>query len=127
MVTTLYAGILGLIYIALSLFVIRGRFKERVSIGAGAEEGLFKRIRLHGNFIEYVPLALILMMLAEQEGTPENWMHILGRVLILGRLLHIWGYYRSEGVSIGRTGGMILTFGVIITASVLCIRTYYVF
>jgi len=127
MVTTLYAGILGLLYIGLSLFVIRGRFKYRVGVGDGGDDALFKRIRLHGNFIEYVPFALILMVLAEREGAPEQWMHGLGLALVVGRLLHIYGFSRTDGTSFGRFVGTVITFFVIIVASVLCIRSYFVF
>lgn len=125
MVTTVYAGLLGLIYLALSIFVIMGRWKYRVNMGDGGSENLLKRIRLHGNFIEYVPLALILMFLSEQEDASEMTIHILGMALVIGRIMHPIGLYNKFGASIGRSGGMFLTFAVIFTASLICIKSFF--
>jgi uncharacterized membrane protein YecN with MAPEG domain len=127
MVTILYAGILGLMYIALSLYTIAGRFKYNQNIGDGGHESMAKRIRVHGNFIEYVPLALILLMLAEFEGAAENTLHALGGALVFARLIHPIGLMRKKGPSLCRSGGMLITFGVIIVASIICIRSYYTY
>ena len=61
MIISLYAGILALIYIGLSGYVIQGRFKNKVSLGDNNNADMQKRIRVHGNFAEYVPLALFLI------------------------------------------------------------------
>ena len=127
MVTSLYAGLLGLIYIALSAYVILGRFKYQVSLGDNGNSEMLKRIRVHANFMEYVPLALILMILAEVEGSPELILHILGIVLVISRLIHPIGTMRVVGSSLGRSGGMVLTFLVILVAAILCIKSYFIF
>jgi len=56
-----YGAILGLIFIGLSAMIIRERRIAAVSLGAGDNEVLLRRIRAHANFAEYVPIALILM------------------------------------------------------------------
>lgn len=127
MVTTLYAGILGLIYIALSFYVIKGRFKNQIALGDGGNTDMAKRIRVHANFIEYVPLALLLFVLAEFEGTSEILIHGLCIALIVGRLAHIYGVMTKEGTSIGRAGGMILTFLSMAVASIICIQSFFIF
>lgn len=127
MVTPLYAGILGLLYVAISAYTILGRFKHNVNLGDGDNEDMFKRIRIHSNFIEYVPFALLLMVLAEVEGSSETLIHVLGVALVIGRIIHPFGVARVIGPSIGRSGGMILTFLVIITAAILCIKSYFIF
>ena len=127
MVTTLYAGILGLIYVGLSAYVIMGRFKHQVTLGDNGNPDLLKRIRIHANFIEYVPLALILMVLVEFEGISEMIIHALGISLVISRAAHVFGVACAKNVSIWRSGGMILTFLVIITAAVLCIKSYFIF
>lgn len=127
MVTPLYAGILGLFYIVLSFFVIRGRFKHKIEVGDKGSDDLFRRIRVHGNFIEYVPVALILILLAEQEGAPEKLIHALGIALVFGRVMHAVGFYHRSGISIGRSGGMVITFLVILMASLYCIQSYFIF
>ena len=127
MVTTLYAGILGLIYIVLSAYVIKGRFKHGVSLGDGGNDEMSKRIRAHANFIEYVPLALILIILAEFEGTSEVIIHGLCLALLLSRLAHPLGLIRVVGPSVGRSGGMITTFSVILIAALFCIKSFFIF
>ena len=127
MVTTLYAGLLGLIYLALSAYVICGRWKHKVNIGNGNHENLEKRIRAHSNFIEYVPIALILIFLAEIEGASEILIHILGLMLVVGRSIHPFGLIRVVGLSIGRTGGMILTLSAILIAALYCIQSFFIF
>ena len=127
MVITLYAGILGLIYVGLALFVVNGRFKYQVNLGDGGNDFILKRVRVHANFIEYVPIALILMALAEIEGAPEWLLHVLGVTLLIGRAIHPLGILKVVGPSVGRTGGMILTLSVIIISSILCIRSFFIF
>lgn len=127
MVVTLYAGILGLLYIALSFYVIRQRFKHQIPLGDGQNTDMLKAIRAHSNFIEYVLFALILIMLAEFQGTSEMIIHGLCASLVLARLMHFYGLLTKTGASIGRSGGMILTFLVIIITSVLCIKSFFLF
>jgi len=127
MVTPLYAGILGLIYVVISAYAILGRFKHNVNLGDGQNEDMLKRIRIHSNFIEYVPFALLLMVLAEVEGASEKLIHILGIALIIGRIIHPIGVVKVIGPSIGRSGGMVLTFLVILISAALCIKSYFIF
>jgi len=125
MVTTLYTAILGLIYVALTFYVIKGRFKAKVSLGDGKDAILSKRIRAHGNFIEYVPLALILLFLAETEGVSETLLHILGAALVIGRISHPIGLIAKEGTSFARASGVILTLLVIFITAILCLKAYF--
>ncbi len=127
MITTLYAAILGLFYVGLSAYVIKSRFKNQVSLGDGECDDLRKRVRVHGNFIEYVPIALILLFLAEQEGVSEWMMHTMGIALVLARVMHATGLSRKDGTSVGRAGGMMITFLVITVASLLCLKSYFLF
>ena len=126
MVITLYAGILGLLYITLSAYVIKGCFKHEVSLGDAGNDDMIKRVRAHGNFIEYVPLALILIILAEFEGISEFIIHGLCISLIIGRLMHAFGLLEKDSSSIARRGGMVITFMVIVTASLLCISSFFI-
>ncbi len=87
----LYAALLGILLITLSWGVSKVRLREHVSLGAGEVSDLESAIRAHGNFIEYVPFALILLMLAESAVTPSWLLHALGGSLLAGRLLHAYG------------------------------------
>ena len=53
----LYAGLLGLLLVALSAQVSLTRRRPRVTLGAGAEEGMRQAIRVQANFVEYAPFA----------------------------------------------------------------------
>ncbi len=67
-------------------------------------------MRAHANFIEYVPMALILLGLLELSGLGATWLWIAGGTLLLGRVLHAVGLSRSSGVSFGRFWGILLTW-----------------
>lgn len=118
-VTTLYASLLGLILIFLSARVSRNRRRAKVSLGHGDDELLEKAARAQGNFIEYVPIALILLMLLELE-TSQMWlMHVLGAMLLLGRILHAWGVMQPRPVNFGRFWGAGLTWIMIVVTALL--------
>ena len=51
-ITTLYAGILGVVLIALSFRVVQRRWRFKVGVGTGDNPELARAIRVHGNFIE---------------------------------------------------------------------------
>jgi uncharacterized membrane protein YecN with MAPEG domain len=106
-VTPLYAALLGLIFIGLSLQTIRLRRRHRV---------LRRAMRVHANFAEYVPLTLLLMFFVEKGGSSALRIHILGIALLAGRLLHAWGVSQVQENLRYRTLGMVLTFSVIISA-----------
>lgn len=55
-----YTALLAAFYIFLSVRVVRIRRQEKVGIGDGNNVRLRRAIRAHGNFAEYVPLAVIL-------------------------------------------------------------------
>lgn len=127
MVTTLYAGILGILYIILTFFTIKGRFKHQVALGDGGNDDMFKRIRIHGNFAEYVPIALLLLFLVELEGGSENLIHGLGALLIFGRVVYSLGLYGFKFVPMGRQIGMVSTVVMILASSILCVKAYFIF
>jgi len=131
MIISLYAGLLALIYVGLSAYVIKGRFKNKVALGDNNNADMLKRIRVHGNFIEYVPLAVFMIfltevMMVEQLSFAAVIVHILGIMLVAGRLLHIYGVITKDGASPARAAGMLLTFFVLIIAALYNIF-YYLF
>jgi uncharacterized protein len=66
-VVPFYAGIFALMYFFLTMRVARRRGQMRIPLGSGGDAELERRIRAHGNFIEYVPLALILLGFMEAQ------------------------------------------------------------
>tara|TARA_B110000091_G_scaffold152405_1_gene162244 strand:- start:135 stop:530 length:396 start_codon:yes stop_codon:yes gene_type:complete len=123
-ITALYASLLAILLLGLSFNIIRLRFKLKVAIGDGEQKPLTAAIRIHGNFIEYIPLALILLGCYELNGADSLWLHILGGLLFVGRILHAIGLSKSIGISIQRQVGMLLTFLVLLILSIENIRLF---
>ncbi len=116
-ITPLYAGLIGLLFVLLSVRVIAARFATNVSLGDGGEKMLIKRIRVQGNCAEYSPIALILLALAEVQGAPGWVVHLLGVSLLAGRVLHAIGLGRTPQNIMFRRAGMVLTFAMITFAA----------
>jgi uncharacterized membrane protein YecN with MAPEG domain len=95
-VTSLYAALLGLLLVALSLRVIGLRRANRVSLGDGDLPALRDAIRAQGNASEYIPLSLVLLLVLELGGAPAVLIHTAGTALLAGRLLHAAGLLRQQ-------------------------------
>lgn len=123
-ITALYASLLALVFLTLSFNIIRLRFKLKVGVGDGGKQTLTKAIRAHGNFSEYVPIALILLAGYELSGANSLWLHALGGMLLLGRILHAIGLSKSVGTTIPRFVGTIITFVVMLILAIENIRMF---
>lgn len=91
MITSIYASFLALLIVRLSVAVIKLRRKKRVSVGDGGNEALQLAIRAHANAVEYIPIALMLLLTLELNGAPKILIHVLGVTLLIGRILHAMG------------------------------------
>ncbi len=124
LVTATYAGICGIILLVLSSRVVNLRREHEIGFGDGGNRELQKAIRVHANFGEYVPLALVLLLLVEMSGSDALIVHGLGGALVVGRILHAHGLSRSRGVSVGRFAGTLLTWMMIAVAcSILLLQS----
>jgi uncharacterized membrane protein YecN with MAPEG domain len=120
-VTPLYAGLLGLLLIGLAFNVSRYRVGLKISSGDGDHPGLRRAIRAHGNLTENAPIGLILLAAIEAQGFSEIVIHMLGSALIIGRVLHAFGLARHDRRSTGRALGILLTWLIILAASLLAV------
>ena len=125
MVTGLYAGILGLMLVVLLVRVVRLRMKNRVGLGDGDFPDLRQAIRVHGNFTETVPFALLILFLMEMSELPDLLLHGYGVLLVVLRLLHAQGLTQSATTSFGRFYGTLGTSILIATGSLICIGAYF--
>lgn len=116
-VTSLFAALLTLLYIVLAIRIIRLRWRERVGIGTGESLPLKAAVRVHGNFAEYVPLGLILLLLMEVNGASEMLLFAMGGLLFVARVFHAIGLTKSIGVSIYRTIGVLGTFSMLLVSA----------
>lgn len=88
MITALYAALSALLMVKLAREVISVRRSAQVALGDGNNPQLLAAIRIHANAAEYIPIALLLMLLLEFNQAPNWLIHLSGIVLLIGRLLH---------------------------------------
>ena len=121
MVTPLYAGLLVLWFLVLSIRVMRRRGSGGIALGDGGDPGMLRVIRGHANFAEYVPLALLLMAILELSRFSIYVLHALGLTLLVARLLHGYALSFTQQFKFGRIAGAGLTFIVLFVAALLCV------
>jgi len=109
-ITALYAAILAFIIVALGINVTVHRVKLGVPLGDGGNPQMLRMIRLHGNAVEYIPLALVLMLAYEINGGWHTALHIIGIALVAGRLIQTWAMWSTEIAGPGRGTGQTLTW-----------------
>ena len=121
LVTMLAAGVLGLIFVVLSIMVTTARVSGKVILGSGegSEAGspLFLAVRTQANFAEYAPLALLLIGFIEMAAGSTLLVQIMAVCLVLARLMHPVGM-RLKAPNPFRAGGFLITLGVLLVASV---------
>jgi uncharacterized protein len=118
-ITALYAGLLGLLYLVLCGFVVAQRRRARVGLGTGGDTSLERAVRVHGNFAEYAPIFLVLLLVAELGGAASGLLHGLGIAFVLARLGHAFGLGRSSGTSQGRFFGTLVSWVAILVLAIL--------
>jgi uncharacterized protein len=111
-ITPFYIGLFLFFGIYLSMNVIKLRRKYKIGVGNGGNEDLARAVRVHGNFIEQVPLALIGLAMIEAQQLHFVFVHLLGLLFFFARIMHARGLAESAGKTKGRFIGMVITFGV---------------
>ncbi len=116
-VTPLYMSLSALMLLVLSVLVIRQRFREQVALFGNDHPLLGRAIRAQGNFVEYVPMILLVMSACELMRGSHLLLHIAGMALLLGRVSHAYSItvveVRNPKNFRYRMAGMILTFTVL--------------
>lgn len=117
MTSALYAALLSLLIVWLSLNVIGKRRQYKVSTGDGGQHQLKIAIAAQSNAIEYIPIALVLLFALEYNAANLLIVHALGLALLTGRLVHARGLL-SEMLKV-RVLGMKITLYTIIALAIL--------
>ena len=65
LITPIYAALLGLIFVILSVKTIIIRRKNKIAVGDGNNLELQRAMRVHANFAEYTPITIILVGFVE--------------------------------------------------------------
>lgn len=119
-VTLLYAGALGLLAVLLANLVLYVRLRAAQQPAWRADA----TVRVQANFVENVPLALILLYLLESAGTDRMVLHAFGSALVICRVLHAWGMSRNPGANYPRLIGAQGTFLLLSIMSVAALYTW---
>lgn len=116
-ITSWVAVYFGFFYVLGAIYVIRRRVQFLVAIGDGGQALLQKAIRAHGNLVEYVPMAIILLILCELKSANYDVIRVAALLLCIGRMVHFYGVSRPKEKLIFRQTGMFMTFGSLILLS----------
>ena len=126
-ITSLYALPLIPIFIFLLVRVSARRSEVKASIGHANDAALHERIRRHGNFVEWVPFVMILMLLAEANGGNSTAVHSAGGLLVLGRVLHPLGLKADSPSHPLRIAGNLLNLVATVILAVVIARAHFNF
>ncbi|WP_111497062.1 MAPEG family protein [Marinobacter bohaiensis] len=119
-VTAVFAAFTAILMLFLAWRVTTFRRRYQVGLGDNGEKAFQVAIRAHANLVEYAPITLILMGLGELNGVYVHYVYAVGMLFIVGRLLHAWGFIRSQGgYAISRMIGTLLTWLSILVMALL--------
>ena len=107
--TALWSGLMILWLMYLGIRVAMARRSGKVLLGDGSNTTVLLASRVFGNAAEYTPIAIGALVVLTLLGMPSYILHILGGLLLLGRLIHGFGL-STEKVTAGRIFGMVLTW-----------------
>jgi uncharacterized membrane protein YecN with MAPEG domain len=119
-ITAGYLAVLALLYVVLSLQVIRLRRMNRAAFGDSGNFALRSAIRAHAHFAEYVPMSALMIAMLEMAGASALRVHLLMGALVVARLLHPLGMYAKPNTwrfRIGRIGGVTITVALLVTSA----------
>jgi len=127
-VTPVIAAVCAVLLLILSARTLLRRRATGIGIGTSAkgedDVQLSRAIRAHGNFVEYTPTVLILMMLMEFRGGSPTTLAIIGCIFIVGRVIHAVGISREPENYRFRVIGMVTTLGAIIALTTRLLLSY---
>lgn len=114
--TPLYAGLLGLMHLGLAMRVGTPRTTTSLTLGRAATPLTPEAERL-ASFVAWVPLALLLLALAEGIGVSVPAIHAAGASLVLARVLHAVGIRPDGSATQATFAGATLTSLVVLGLS----------
>lgn len=118
-ITGIYAALAALLMVVLAVRVMLRRRSTLIGIEHGDDHELRKRIRVHANAVEYLPIGLILLLIIEINQTQPMLVHAFGITLIVARVLHAIGLSKTSKVSFGRAAGILLSLLVLLAMALL--------
>ena len=116
-VTAIYASLLALMFVGLSIRTPSMRRRLKIAIGDAGNSEMLRAMRVHSNLAEYVPLGLLLMLLAARSGANAMLVHFLGLTLLAGRISRAYGVSLNQENYRFRVAGVAMTFTSLIASS----------
>lgn len=99
-VSIAFAALCAIALFLLTAWVGLARGAVGVLRGDGGDALLHKRIRVHGNFVENAPIAILAVAAAEMLNAPEPWLWAAVASFVAGRVLHYLLYdSKARGLS----------------------------
>jgi len=117
-ITAVFTGLLALMLVGISARITVLRARTKINFSDGGDQQLGRAIRVQGNFVEYVPMALGLMALMEWTGVGPWLVYLAGIALFAARVVHAVGLYSS--VFPARVAGTSITW-IVIAAQALVV------
>jgi len=117
------ASVLALapLFMFLTFRVIAYRRKNQISLSINKDSEILSRVRAHGNFVEYTPFFILVILLCELQQTNTILLRGFAAIFIIGRYLHATGILTGNLTL--RAPGMILTLLAIFFSTVLLAGT----
>jgi uncharacterized membrane protein YecN with MAPEG domain len=115
-VTALYGALNAILNILLANRVSNFRRRDKVSMGTGESKALLVAVRTHANNAEFVPLAIVMLLLAELCGGASLWLHVAGGLLLVARIMHAIGMPRPAPNVFRFTGTAVTWVGIFVVA-----------
>ena len=113
-----YAALLALLFVFLSVRTLLLRKKLQIAVGDAGDKSMIRAMRVHANFAEYTPLALVLALMLELAGDYPVLVHVVCACLLVGRISHAYGVSQVKEDYRFRVTGMYLTFASIAGSAV---------
>ncbi|MCG8370419.1 MAG: MAPEG family protein [Proteobacteria bacterium] len=106
-VTLTYASLFAIFALILSFRAggLRGKTGISLLYGDPANMDLAERVRVHQNFLEYVPLILIMFAALEAQGVSRMFLYVTGDLLVIARIAHAIGLKHDNMQHVGRLIG----------------------
>jgi len=128
-ITGVFAAVTGILLLFLSAVVVKYRIKYGKDMGITEDRDFEAAVRAHGNLVEYAPLTLLMLGIAELNGVSSGFIYWVGLAFVLGRILHAWGMYQGQGgPHKARMVGILLTWlSILVIAVLLLLNVFQVF
>ena len=130
MITSLYASLIAIALIILSIRVIAARGNPTFKFFTFKSDNEFtleRVIRGHSNLIEYAPIFLILLYFFEIAEFKLFYVHVFGLIFLIGRLMHGYCFAFTNKNMFLRVGGTVLTLGCILTLAIILVINFFDF